>query len=218
MHVFANSSDIGDEDESANQNGFTMIRNEVIETEKIEVVMKKKIKDSLSIFDKVGVASADRFDDLEYERHPRKRMDDFKSIIVFAKADPKSDANSMGGFSDYLGTLSAQSEAIEYLESMGYKCLVVVGEHRDISLVRMGSEAGVGEISPVNSLLVKGFGLTAALGAIITDAPLEADEKVSDICINCDKCLNVCPIREIANARGDISKCACGKCVPVCPM
>jgi len=181
-------------------------------------MMTSKILNSLDIFDKVGIVSADRFNDVKPENHPKKYMEDFKSIIVFAEGKGSSDASDMGGFSDYLGTISSQTEVMGSLKKFGYDSIVVDGAHNDLSLVRMGIEAGLGEISPVNSLVVKGYGLTTTLGAIITNAPLIADEKVTDVCTHCNKCLNVCPIREIANAKGDLNKCACGKCVPICPV
>ncbi len=124
----------------------------------------------------------------------------------------------MGGFSDYLETIAAQSEVISYLNSLEYKAVIVEGSSMDVSLVRMGVEAGVGELSPLNSLVVKGFGLTTSLGAIITDAPLVYDAKASGVCIKCMKCLKVCPIRDVPYAEGDFSKCACGKCRNICPV
>lgn len=187
-----------------------MTNNKLIDTE--------EVKRLLSVFHRAGIGGADRFYDVKSINHPNKYMADFKSVIVFAEGKQKSDTKSMGSFSDYMSTISAQSNVMDYLNSFGYKAVVIDNDKQDVSLVRMGIEAGLGEISPVNSLLIKGLGLTASLGAIITNAPLETDDKVSNICIKCNKCLHVCPIREIAHAKGNLDNCACGKCVGQCPV
>ena len=176
------------------------------------------IKIQLSIFDRVGIGTADRFADLESENHPDKYMPDLKSVIVFAEGKSNTNVESLGSFKNYIATISAQANVITLLKTQGYDSMVIDNKHHDISLVRIGIEAGLGEISPVDSLVIKGLGLTATLGAIITNAPLTADKKVNEVCINCNKCLRVCPIREIANAKGDLNKCACGACVYQCPV
>lgn len=183
----------------------------------IDADIKNELKGRLTGFDRVGVASRNRFDGVKGANHPSKYMDDFQSVIVFAEGQ-KDTTSGMSGFADYLGSIAAQASVLDYLHNLGYKAFVVDGKYNDLSLVKMGLEAGIGEISPVDSLVVKGLGLTATLGAIVTNAPLEADEKVSGVCIKCNKCLRVCPIRELANAIGDLSKCACGKCRHSCPV
>lgn len=181
--------------------------------------LTNELKDKLSIFDKVGVGLRDNFSESPPNRYdPSNLMSGYKSVIVFAQGGNSKSDVEMGGFSDYLGTIAAQSEAIELLESLGYKGILIEGTSTDVSLVRLGIEAGVGELSPVDSLLVEGFGLTVSLGAIITDAELLQDERVSGVCIKCMKCLKVCPIRDVPNAKGDLSRCACGACRNKCPV
>ncbi len=180
--------------------------------------MTNRVKHFLDIFDKTGIASRERFNDVRPANHPNILSPNFKSVIVYAKGSSSNSREHMGEFDDYLGTVAAQSDVIDYLYEFGYKTVVVEGSHKNISLVRMGIEAGVGEISPVDSLVVKGLGLTAKLGAMVTNAPLEPDDKVTDVCINCMKCLRVCPIRDTPNAKGDLNKCACGQCVTSCPV
>ncbi|QUI23933.1 hypothetical protein HZI73_17260 [Vallitalea pronyensis] len=180
--------------------------------------MTRKIKAMLNIFHKVGVARKGSFKDAPDAYHPKNMLEGFESILVYAEGKKDGDLDEMGGFSDYIGTIAAQSDVIHYLNQWGYKAVIVEGTSKDISLVRMGIEAGIGELSPVNSLVVKGFGLTTSLGAIITDAPLIPDKKVTGVCIKCMKCLKVCPIRDVSYAKGDLSKCACGKCRNICPV
>ncbi|WP_289054326.1 hypothetical protein [Carboxylicivirga marina] len=179
--------------------------------------IKETIQNTLAGFERIGIAHAHRFDTVNASNHPAKYMSDFKSVIVYAEGQ-KDSTSGMNGFADYLGSISAQSEVLDYLHNMGFKAFVVDGNYDDLSLVRMGIEAGIGEISPVDSLVVKGLGLTATLGAIVTNASIEPDETIEGICVKCNKCLRVCPIREIANESGNLSKCACGNCRHICPV
>jgi len=185
---------------------------------KTKVKMSSDIKQLMSYFDRVGIATKDCFSQVKVENHPNVIQSNFESIIVFAQGSHSTDTNAMGAFDDYFGAIAAQSDVLEYLHQNGYESNIIVGTSKQVSLVKMGIEAGLGEISPVDSLVIKGLGLTASLGAIITNAPLVADEKVTNVCINCMKCLRVCPIRDIPNAEGDLSKCACGKCKNLCPV
>lgn len=184
---------------------------------KTKLQYTSEIKDKLSYFDKVGIATRDKFEDLPPEHNPSKFLENFNSVIVYVEGHTEND-DGMSGFSDYISSLSAQSDVINYLSENGYMSVVIESTNKDVSLVRMGIESGVGELSPVDSLLVRGLGLTATIGAIVTDSPLVSDEIAIGICISCDRCLKVCPIREKANAKGDLSKCGCGKCRFECPV
>lgn len=181
-------------------------------------LMTQKIKGLLDIFDKVGVAARKDVANAPEKYHPKNLLADFESVIVFAQGSKAGNNIEMGGFSDYMAAICAQTDVLSYLDSLGYKAIIVEGTNQQISLVKMGEAAGVGEVSPVNSLVVKGFGLTASLGAIITDAKLISDDRTEGICIHCNKCLKVCPIRDTAYAKGDLSWCGCGACQNVCPV
>lgn len=185
---------------------------------KTNVEITIKIKSLLSIFDKVGIATKNEVLDAPIKYHPRNLLPEFESIIVFAQANKGENEKDMGVFDNYMEIVYMQSEVMNYLDSLGYKSVIVDGAKQDISLVRMGVAAGVGELSPVNSLVVKGFGLTTSLGAIITDAKLMPDKMVSGICSHCNKCLRVCPIRDMAYIQGNLSKCGCGACQNICPV
>lgn len=178
----------------------------------------KEIKDILGIFDVVGVASKQSVEDAPDEFHPRNIMPDFESVIVYAQGKSKPDTSSMGGFDNYLETVFAETEVLEFLNDLGFKAEIVGGCDSRISLVKMGEAAGVGEVSSVNSLVVKGHGLTTSIAAIVTNAKLEQEQRADNVCIHCNKCLKVCPIREAAFANGDLEMCGCGKCVNVCPV
>lgn len=187
-------------------------------SQETRALMTQKIKGLLDIFDEVGVAVRQEVENAPAQYHPRNLLADFESVIVFAQGNKTGSNAEMGGFTDYMAAICAQTDVLSYLDSLGYKAVIIEGTNQQISLVRMGEAAGIGEVSPVNSLVVKGFGLTASLGAIITDAKLTPDERTESICIHCNKCLKVCPIRDTAYAKGDLTWCGCGACYNVCPV
>jgi epoxyqueuosine reductase QueG len=170
-----------------------------------------------NIFDSVGIANKERFINAPEEYHPKNILDGFESVIVYAQGNKNGDANTMGSFSNIWGSIAAQNEVVKFLESLGYKSIIIQGDSKSVSLVHMGIEAGLGEMSPVNSLVIKGLGLTASLAAIITEAPLIPDEKVASICIKCMKCMKVCPATKVAYHRNP-KECGCGKCRNICPI
>lgn len=170
-----------------------------------------------SMFDSVGITSKERFKNAPDKYHPKNILDVFESIIVYAQGNKNANDYAMGSFSDIWGSIAAQNEVVKFLESLGYKSIIIQGDSRGVSLIQMGIEAGLGEMSPVNSLVIKGLGLTSSLAAIITEAPLIPDEKVTGICIKCMNCMKVCPATEVAYQRNP-KECGCGKCRNICPV
>jgi epoxyqueuosine reductase QueG len=180
--------------------------------------LTNQIKQKLTIFDKVGIASKDALDMAPDKYHPGNILGTYQSVIVFAQGNSNEDAGQMGVFKDYLATVSAQVNAMDLLRANGFEAIMIEGCNGGISLVQMAVAAGLGEQSPVNSLVVEGLGLTSNIAAIVTDAPLVGDKPIDNVCTHCDLCLDVCPIRDIAYADGDLDKCACGKCHNICPV
>lgn len=176
------------------------------------------VKSVLSrIFNSVGITGKENFRNAPGKYHPKNILDGFESVIVYAQGNKNGNEYDMGSFSDIWGSIAAQNEVVKFLESLGYKSIIIQGESRSVSLIHMGIEAGLGEMSPVNSLVIKGLGLTASLAAIITEAPLIPDEKIIGICIKCMQCMKVCPATEVAYQRNP-EKCGCGKCRNICPV
>jgi len=175
----------------------------------------KKVIKYLDIFNAVGVAALSDFEDLSETKHPAKLMEDVESVIVFVDSNASGE---MGIIDDYFGVIGAQNDVVDYLSELGYRAVVIDPSTTVISFVTMGIKAGIGDISPVNSLVVKGIGLTGSIGVILTNAPLSKTRAAEKACINCMKCLDICPIREKANEIGDLDNCACSKCVNICPV
>lgn len=184
------------------------------------------VRSKLSNFELLGIASRERFDNEKVieliMKHPDNLVKDFQSVIVFGEGRHKKEELNIAPetFEDHMKILTSPLEVVEYLSSMGYQSHVVHKSELSVSLVDMAVKAGVGELSPVNSLVVKHYGLTPVIQAIITEAPLIANELpvAKSHCIGCNLCLKACPIRETKYASGDMSKCACNKCVEVCPV
>lgn len=184
----------------------------------IAVAAAKTIKSILGkIFDCVGIADKERFKEAPEKYHPNKILDGFESVIVYAQGNKNNSEHSMGSFRDIWGSITVQNEVVRFLESQGYNAVIIQGNSRSVSLVHLGIEAGLGEMSPVNSLVIGRLGLTGSLAAIITDAPLVPDEKATGICSKCMLCMKVCPATEDAYQR-DANKCGCGKCLNICPV
>lgn len=172
----------------------------------------KAISKLLSSYPLVGIASRDRFEtDLKSlsNKHPDNLLKGFQSVIVFGDGQHKHASDKVTeSFDDRMTQLSQPLELVAYLNKLGYKSHIAHKSELDVSLVDMAVKAGIGELSPVNSLVVKNYGLTPVIQAIITEAPLEASDLAQEKshCIQCNLCLKVCPIRDQAFADGDIDR------------
>jgi len=182
------------------------------------VGMADEILGLLSIYDKAGIASRDRLEDAPAQVHPRNLMPDFRSVIVLAQETREAPKELVRGkFHDLVGTLAAQDAVLKYLTGKGYKTQLIGSRTTLVSLPRLGERAGVGQLSPFNSLAVKGHGLKAVLSAILTDAPLESSPFITDACPNPGACLKKCAALT-EDGVFDRSKCkSCGACVKKCP-
>lgn len=186
----------------------------------------KKVLEKMSGFQLLGIASRERFENRNIEKlrdkSPSNIIENYQSVIVFGEGKHKrAELNVVPEtFEDHMDILVKPLEVVSYLQSLGYKSHIVHKSELSTSLVDMAVQAGVGELSPVNSLVVKNYGLTPVIQAIITEAQLVPSDmpKSKAHCIGCNLCLQVCPIRDVAYADGDMSKCACNKCVDVCPV
>lgn len=97
--------------------------------------------------------------------------------------------------------------------------------------------AGVGTIGDSHNLITKEFGPRVRLVSVLTDAPIESDEKISgNLCIHCKKCLSACPAGCFSESRDvhyemDKNACTkyhlelqaehhfpCGICANICPV
>jgi len=177
----------------------------------------------LSVFDRVGVATRERFGNAPPEHHPKFKMLNFRSIIAYAQIPDdlkniEQNIENMGRFDRIFEVLAAIDTVIRKLEGMGYEARLIQQSEMGLSLPQVGAQAGLGEVGGVNSLMIEGAGLTGKLGAIITDAPLTQSELAHDVCTKCEACVDVCPAADTI-FRMDPERCiACGECVEACPF
>jgi epoxyqueuosine reductase QueG len=77
-----------------------------------------------------------------------------------------------------------------------------------LSLKHAAASAGLGEIGRSNLLLSEEFGPHQRLGAIVTEAELDTDEpKVLDLCKDCSKCEEACPVGALRGGSHDVDRC-----------
>ena len=76
--------------------------------------------------------------------------------------------------------------------------------HRDIA-----SLAGLGWFGRNNLLVTEKFGSQLRLATILTDMPLEHDEKLKEDCRECRSCISVCPAGAIGEKKEDFNRDKC---------
>ena len=114
------------------------------------------------------------------------------------------------------------SLALSYwLEEQGYHAFQVATEETDPSLKRgsygwlslrhLGVEAGMGTLGLEVNLLTPEFGPRVYQGAVLVDAELDSDERITDqLCIgeSCGRCLHACPTNAVLH--WGLDKRGCG--------
>ncbi len=161
--------------------------------------------------DLIGVTSARAFkvDGLDKLTDPRAYLENAKSVVVFGHyfgnqpIEPTGAGTPRGRLSPGLRTVSAMDEYCYqvirgYLNEGGYN--VAKREHgEEMTLKPLAVKSGIGVYGKNSLVHAEGFGSWIYLGCVITDAPLEAEErpyKLSD-CGDCTACIEACPTNAI---------------------
>lgn len=171
------------------------------------------LKKALSVSDKAGITDVQSFDGCPTDLHPSELYPDCKSIVVFAVKHLDSlslsmDKNSQA-YSQDLSRHMVMHGAYEIsreLERAGYQGFPLIGSMKiwpfqgtenscgRISLRHAAQYAGIGVISRIGIVLTEEYGPRIQLGAVLTNAPLEASNPATeDPCIQCDICIRKCP-------------------------
>jgi len=82
--------------------------------------------------------------------------------------------------------------------------------HKCLSYIRLGEEAGLGEVGRCSMLITPDFGPRVTLAAVITTAELEPDRKLSEqVCMRdaCSKCVEMCQSGAIKPYGYNLVKC-----------
>ena len=104
-----------------------------------------------------------------------------------------------------------------FIQDKGYKALAVPASQildweekiANFSHKRIGELAGLGFIGRNNLLVNPGIGARFRLVTILTNMPLEPDEKLKEICGECRDCISVCPAGAIKEKKQDFDHIKC---------
>ncbi|MBQ8201584.1 MAG: epoxyqueuosine reductase [Clostridia bacterium] len=162
--------------------------------------------------DLCGVASVDRFDEAPEGYHPLDVMPSCHSVISFACRFPVGTLRcaSHVPYTRVRNTITPRMDMIAlemclYLEQQGYASAPVptnesqwdarTGRWRSIiSQKHAAQAAGLGRIGRHSLLITPEYGSMVWLGAVLTEAALQPDALLPDICTNCGLCVAACPV------------------------
>jgi epoxyqueuosine reductase QueG len=214
-------------------------------------VSVKKLAHSLGA-DLVGVAQANSFMEAPKGHRPEDLLRGARSVIVMAihLLDASFESAPNREYAITYSTVNQELNRIafrvgRFLQDKGYRALQVPASPPydmernmgDLSHRHVGQLAGMGVFGKNSLLLSPKFGPRIRLVSVITDVPLKADTPLNmDLCNDCDKCLQACPVGALKGERiVDKPKCdahhvevgkkmhlgdldICGVCIRVCPV
>lgn len=96
------------------------------------------------------------------------------------------------------------------LENVAEFCKAYLEGIRALSHMHLAQEAGMGEIGHCKLLITPEYGPRVSLVSLVTDAPLEPDEKLKEpVCIKdeCSKCIEYCRSHALTPEGGNMAKC-----------
>jgi len=162
--------------------------------------------------DLIGVTSTEAFELDGLDKllvAPRTYLENAKSVVVYGfyfgspLPEPSRPDTPLGRLSPGMGAFYAMHEhccgvIMEYLNEKGYNAVKREREEK-IALKPLAVKAGIGVYGKNSLVYAGGFGSWIYLECVITDAPLEAEErpyKLSD-CGDCTVCMEACPTNAI---------------------
>lgn len=184
----------------------------------VEYYFKKNKIDVFAIGDVDTIGAPNGF-------HPKDILPESKSIIVFGRVISecvfKLDSKVK---SFYLYKLINQMDKVsfelcEILNMDGFSSIPVPtffpsrikeGKIRGILSLKHCAEAvGLGSIGENTLLISKKYGNRLCLSAVLTKKKFDfkINRNNEDLCLKCNKCINICPTHAIANRSVDVTKC-----------
>lgn len=161
-----------------------------------------------------------------------------KAMMSYAPAGP----TVMESAQQYMNAGTIAMQVTEFIRQLGHDARAHIDGNYQVICPLVARDAGMGEIGRMGLLMTPKLGPRVRLAIITTDLPLEIDERnydpsMTDFCIKCKKCAEVCPSNAISitdqilingNKRWQINqeKCFdlwcqigtdCGRCVSSCP-
>lgn len=200
-----------------------------------------------------GIAHIDRFNDAPQGFGPLDLYPQTQSVISFALQVPKSTLALKTGIPYTVGEIvSLQNshrmalDLVLYLENKGYEAVMVPSEPYEywdverrtgkglVSLKHIANRCGLGVFGKNHLLYNAQYGSLMRLGAILTNARLDADPMLDkEICkSSCKLCVTSCPAGAISESGVDQLKCrsfcegktakgdliyTCNLCRRICP-
>ncbi len=187
--------------------------------------MKHELKELLlkDGVDLVGIAPVDRFAEALPGCKPADLMPRARAVISLAirvprgaveSANPRLVTNAWNMANAELNSVAFR--ATRFLEDRGFRTVIIPpfvpveilekhGLAGELSLKHAAAAAGIGVMGFSGLLLTPRFGPRQRLGAVVTDAPLEADPLLElDFCSACqDKyCVRACPVGALKGKQG----------------
>lgn len=168
-----------------------------------------ELEDSLIEQRERGYTSGFEHQNIKERIYPELTFDNPQSFIAIAMAYPstspvvsdKEDPQKQGQFAtaswgtdyhvllkDRMDQLVADLQTI--CPDAHFKSMVDTGVFVDVAVAE---RAGLGFIGKNGLLITKEFGSYVYLGEILTDLKLPADERVTDGCGDCTRCIDYCP-------------------------
>ena len=201
--------------------------------------------------DLCGIACMDRFENAPTGFHPLDVFPNCKSVISFAVRFPIGalKCESAVPYTRIRNSLTSKMDAIALnlcieLEKRGIVSVPIptnesIWDEKTnrwrsiISQKHAAQAAGIGTIGRHSLLITKQFGSMVWLGSVLCDAEMEPDELMEDICIQCNKCVQACPVHALENETMNQAACwdhafgddeatkawviSCHKCRDSCP-
>lgn len=201
--------------------------------------------------DLCGIAGNDRFDDAPEGYHPCDVLPSCQSVISFACRFPAGvlACRSTVPYTRVRNSITAKMDAIALdlcieLDKNGVIAVPIptnesqwdVRTERWRSIVsqkHIAQAAGLGTIGRNSLLITPQFGSMVWLGAVLTEAKLEPDAVMEQICDGCNLCVDACPINALEKQEINQKTCwdyafgdnketknweiSCHKCRDICP-
>ena len=215
------------------------------------MIQKEKLRQRILSMgvDLCGFGNVERMEGAPEGFKPRDVYPDAKTVIAYAIAFPSATlqwasphryTRVRNSISDKLNGISL--DVCLALEKMGSGAIPIptvedvlderTGRYRSIVSIKHAAQAaGIGAIGRNSLLITPECGSLVWLGAALTDAEVEPDAQLENICTKCERCVKECPVDALKGIELEQRTCSgycfgevggiwaikCHACRDVCP-